>query len=153
MIKTVEGNILDAEEDIICHQVNCKGVMGAGLAKQIKSKYPNVYKDYKRLCAEQGDDLLSSVQLITTNDGKTIANLFAQVGYGRKTKQTDDDALRSCFEHLKQTVTNPNEENSLHSIAIPYGIGCGLAGGDWTVVREMMEEVLGDCEVTVYRFK
>lgn len=63
MIKTVEGNILDAEEDIICHQVNCKGVMGAGLAKQIKSKYPNVYKDYKRLCAEQGDDLLSSVQI------------------------------------------------------------------------------------------
>lgn len=30
MIKTIEGNILDAEEDIICHQVNCKGVMGAG---------------------------------------------------------------------------------------------------------------------------
>lgn len=38
MIKTIEGNILDAEEDIICHQVNCKGVMGAGLAKQSKSK-------------------------------------------------------------------------------------------------------------------
>ncbi|MCC9087258.1 MULTISPECIES: hypothetical protein [Bacillus] len=51
--------------------------MGAGLAKQIKSKYPNVYKEYKQLCTEQGDDLLSSVQLITTNDGKTIANLFA----------------------------------------------------------------------------
>lgn len=88
--------------------------MGAGLANQIRSKYPNVYKDYKRLCAEQGDD----------------------------------GALRSCFEHLKQTVTNLNEENSLHSIAIPYGIGCGLAGGDWTVVREMMEDVLGECEVT-----
>ena len=30
MIKTVYGNILDATEDIICHQVNCQGVMGAG---------------------------------------------------------------------------------------------------------------------------
>ncbi|WP_223249514.1 macro domain-containing protein [Bacillus sp. NMCN6] len=84
MIKTVDDNILEASEDIICHQVNCKGVMGAGLAKQIKSKYPNVHKEYKQLCTEQGDDLLSSVQLITTNDGKTIANLFAQTGYGRK---------------------------------------------------------------------
>ncbi|GLF90674.1 Appr-1-p processing protein [Bacillus safensis] len=151
MIKTVDGNILEASENIICHQVNCKGVMGAGLAKQIKSKYPNVYKEYKQLCTEQGDDLLGSVQLITTNDGKTIANLFAQVGYGRTRKQTDYDALRSCFQHLKDTVTHSHEENQT-SIAIPYGIGCGLAGGDWTIVEEMMEEILGDCEVTVYRF-
>ncbi|KRE20122.1 macro domain-containing protein [Bacillus safensis] len=153
MIKTVNGNILEASEDIICHQVNCKGVMGAGLAKQIKSKYPNVFKDYKQLCTEQGDDLLSSVQLITTKDGKTIANLFAQAGYGRTRKQTDYDALRSCFQHLKDTVTQSPEEKKQTSIAIPYGIGCGLAGGDWTIVEEMIEEVLGDCEVTVYRFR
>ncbi|MDM5320060.1 hypothetical protein QUF57_08725 [Bacillus pumilus] len=48
MIKKVDGNILETSEDIICHQVNCKGVMGAGLAKQIKSKYLNVYKEYKQ---------------------------------------------------------------------------------------------------------
>lgn len=153
MIKTAEGNILDAKEDIICHQVNCKGVMGAGLAKQIKSKYPNMYKEYKHLCTEQGDKLLSSVQLITTNDGKTIANLFAQVGYGRKVKQTDYDALRSCLQSLKSTVTNPHEAKNRTSIAIPYGIGCGLAGGDWTIVEAMIEDVLGNYEVTIYRFK
>ncbi len=149
MIKTVDGNILEASEDIICHQVNCKGVMGAGLAKQIKSKYPNVYKEYKQLCTEQVDDLLSSVQLISTNDRKTIANLFAQTGYGRKRMQTDYDALRSCLQSLKDTVTHSNQT----SIAIPYGIGCGLAGGDWTIVEEMIEDVLGDCEVTVYQFR
>ncbi len=149
MIKTVDGNILEASEDIICHQVNCKGVMGTGLAKQIKSKYPNVYKEYKQLCTEQVDDLLSSVQLISTNDRKTIANLFAQTGYGRKRMQTDYDALRSCLQSLKDTVTHSNQT----SIAIPYGIGCGLAGGDWTIVEEMIEDVLGDCEVTVYQFR
>ncbi|MBD3858346.1 macro domain-containing protein [Bacillus sp. 28A-2] len=140
MLKTVDGNILEASEDIICHQVNCKGVMGAGLAKQIKSKYPNVFKDYKQLCTEQGDNLLSSVQLITTKDGRTRM-------------QTDYDALRSCFQHLKDTVTHSPEEKNQTSIAIPYGIGCGLAGGDWTIVEEMIEEVLGDCKVTVYRFR
>ena len=102
---------------------------------------------------EQGDDLLSSVQLITTKDGKTIANLFAQAGYGRTRKQTDYDALRNCFQLLKDTVTQSPEEENQTSIAIPYGIGCGLAGGDWTIVEEMIEEVLGDCEVTVYRFR
>ena len=47
MIKTVNGNILEATEDIICHQVNCQGVMGSGLAKQIRSKWPSVFADYK----------------------------------------------------------------------------------------------------------
>ena len=32
------GDILHTEADVICHQVNCKGVMGAGLAKQIRKK-------------------------------------------------------------------------------------------------------------------
>ena len=39
MIKIVKSNILDATEDIICHQTNCFGIMGSGLAKQIKEKY------------------------------------------------------------------------------------------------------------------
>ena len=46
MINIVKGNILNATEDIICQQVNCKGVMGAGLAKQIKEKYPEVFESY-----------------------------------------------------------------------------------------------------------
>ena len=47
MIKIVKGNLLDATEDIIAHQVNCMGVMGSGLAKQIRNKYPEVYANYK----------------------------------------------------------------------------------------------------------
>jgi len=38
MIKIINGNILDAKETFICHQVNCQGVMGAGLAKAIRNK-------------------------------------------------------------------------------------------------------------------
>ena len=37
-MRIVDGDILDIEKGIIVHQVNCQGVMGAGLAKQIKSK-------------------------------------------------------------------------------------------------------------------
>jgi hypothetical protein len=35
------------------------------------------------------------------------------------------------------------------SIAIPYGIGCGLADGDWTIVSIMIEEVFGDYGITI----
>ncbi|WP_411668007.1 hypothetical protein [Bacillus subtilis] len=39
MIKIIQGDLLEAKENIIAHQVNCKGVMGSGIALQIKKKY------------------------------------------------------------------------------------------------------------------
>ena len=47
-IPIIEGNILDYDKDIIVQQVNCQGVMGGGLAKQILMKYPEVPKEYKK---------------------------------------------------------------------------------------------------------
>ena len=38
-MKTIEGDLLDVEEGLICHQVNTCGVFNAGLAKQIRIKY------------------------------------------------------------------------------------------------------------------
>ena len=46
MIEYIKGNILNATEGIIVQQVNCMGVMGAGLAKQIRDKWPSVYNRY-----------------------------------------------------------------------------------------------------------
>ena len=40
--------------NIICHQVNCQGVMGSGIAKQVREKYPNVYNSYKKACDKLG---------------------------------------------------------------------------------------------------
>ena len=39
-MEIIEGNLLEAPERIIVHQTNCMGVMGSGIAKQIKAKYP-----------------------------------------------------------------------------------------------------------------
>jgi O-acetyl-ADP-ribose deacetylase (regulator of RNase III) len=36
MITIVKGNALDFTEDILIHQVNCKGIMGGGIALAIK---------------------------------------------------------------------------------------------------------------------
>ena len=42
-------SLLDLSPNIvICHQVNCQGVMGAGIAKQIRARWPEVYEDYKK---------------------------------------------------------------------------------------------------------
>lgn len=46
MISIVKGDITNAKENIICHQVNCQGVMGSGVAKALFTKYPQMRKDY-----------------------------------------------------------------------------------------------------------
>ena len=50
MISYYHEDIFTADETFICHQVNCKGVMGAGLAKQIADKYPLVKERYLEMC-------------------------------------------------------------------------------------------------------
>lgn len=50
MIYNIVGDLLKQDKvDIICHQTNCKGVMGAGIAFQIKRAYPEVFKKVQRV--------------------------------------------------------------------------------------------------------
>lgn len=53
-IKFIDGNIFSrlsaSKPTYICQQVNCKGVMGAGLAMQIRSQWPVVYQRYLEFC-------------------------------------------------------------------------------------------------------
>lgn len=133
-IEVIHGDILTAKEDIIVHQVNCQGVMGAGLALAIKRKYPNVYDKYKIACnTMQPEDLLGKIQLIKTHDNKMVCNLFGQLNYGRNKVQTDYEAITMCFDKIYRYA----KLNNL-TVAIPYNIGCGLAGGNWTRVLNII---------------
>lgn len=139
----MEGNVLDTPFQFIAHQVNCQGVMGAGLARQIRNKYPNVYDTYKIFCnINTAKPPLGKSLCVWTEDNHCIINVFGQLEYGRAQQQTDYDALYSGFaiaaEEIRDTFLNENPRYQV-PIAIPYGIGCGLAGGDWNKVREVLE--------------
>ena len=41
-----QGNLLDAREIVILHGTNARGVMGSGVARQIRARWPNVYEIY-----------------------------------------------------------------------------------------------------------
>ncbi|KIN27490.1 macro domain-containing protein [Bacillus subtilis] len=156
MIKIVKGNILDASEDIIVQQVNCKGVMGAGLAKAILNKYPNVKKEYqsfRNFNLNKGltdKDLLGLVNYVRVSDVKVIANIFGQVNIKKNrfdnTVYTKTDALTRGLKEVKELSKQLN-----NSVAIPYGIGCGLAGGDWNIISELIESIFSDYKVTIYK--
>lgn len=151
MIDIVEGNLLDAKEDIIVHQVNCMGVMGSGIAKQIKEKWFKVFTDYKRftLGLEGDNRLLGRVQFVETEEGgKVVANLFGQLSYGNmKMRYTSYDALA---EGLSFIATNAR--NYKKSVAFPVGMSSDRGGADWEIVLKMIEVYFKDIDVTLYKY-
>lgn len=146
MIKIVNGNILNCTEDIIVHQVNVAGVMGGGVARQLADKYKGLEEFYSEHCKELDNNYayLSGTVLFYGDSTKTIANMFSQM----PSFETDYIAMEKCLRYIKMWAENNNL-----SIAIPYGIGCGIANGDWNTVLSIIDKVFKDYEVTLYKLE
>lgn len=147
MIKIVEGDVTKATEDIIIHQVNCQGKMGSGVAKAIRSNFPEAYDEYMELTGKiKPEQLLGHAQVVQSKN-KFITNLFGQLYYGYDGKRyTSYDALYDGFSYIAQHAKRAGK-----SVAMPYLIGCGLGGGDWKIVQTMIEQIFED--VTLYKYK
>ena len=157
--KKIKGNIFDknitGHELIICHQVNCKGVMGAGLAKQMRTKFPKLYEEYRRRCysVNNSNVLLGKVFFYynygdVLGENYIVADIFAQNEYGREKCYTDYDALRKGLSKIREIAT-PLPARTLTTVRIPYGMGCGLAGGNWNTVFQIINEELVDYGIPV----
>lgn len=123
--------------EILGHQVNLRGVMGAGIARQIKGAFPSAFALYREAVAEHALGL-GDVQLVQVGPSRWIANIAGQEGIGwRVGPQTDYDALECAFGKIAELIAGTTLR-----VGLPYGIGCGLAGGDWSIVSRMIEERL-----------
>lgn len=158
MIRIVEGDLLEANENIIAHQANCRGSMGAGVAKQIRNKWPDIFADYVTFCSahhRDGRELLGEIWISQTFDEYgmpiEVCHLFGQDRYSGGGCNTDYVSLEKALHRLKNYA-----EKQRSNIAIPYKIGCGLGGGDWDgVVYPMIERIFGDSDVlvSIYRLE
>ena len=164
-IHFVKGNLLDANLEYFCHQVNCQGRMGSGIAKAIKEKWPVVYDEYiqkykdreneiLRNCSSfewipsVSETLLGDIQLVRVNVDKTVVNMFAQEYYGYDGKRyTSYDAFWSCLSKIREVVPAGSK------IGFPDHIGCGLGGANWEVILTMIKEVLNDYDVYIYKLE
>lgn len=143
MIHERKGNILDAK-GIILHQVNCQGVMGSGVAKAIKDKWPSAfagYRDWWSSCGgpRHADEFLGDVYFSEHGD-VWVGHCFAQDRYGNDGfRYTSYDALDLCMKEVARVAPQfPGAD-----INFPL-IGCGTGGGHWPVVREIIEHRIPD---------
>ena len=149
--KYIKDDIIKTDIKYIAHGVNCQNVMGSGVAKALYDKYPEVKKRYHEYCENmsvykgvKGADLLGRVCSTTPSNGRVVFNMFTQEYYGYDGKRyVNYAAIVKGFEKLV-------ESKLCFTLAIPK-IGCGLAGGDWDIVEQLINDTVGGkIEVWVY---
>ncbi len=136
-MRVVDGDLLDVTEGLIAHQVNCRGVMGAGVARVIAKRYPEVEADYRAFCrAFDPVELLGRVQVLQATEYLWVVNVFGQLDTGRGL-QTDYSAVSASLVALSERYFGGGPHPALN---VPYMMGCGLAGGDWDVYSAILDE-------------
>lgn len=151
MVRHIKCDIFESGADVILHQVNCQGVMGSGIAKQVRERYPMVFAQYKEFCNKHSDDtsfLLGLAQCIKVGENNYIVNLFAQNNFGYDGKcYTNYRALQRCLESVRDYAIFHGK-----TIAIPYLMACHRGGGNWNTVYKMIEDVFKEYDVLICEY-
>ncbi len=142
MITYIKGDIRSTNLPI-AHGVNCQNKMGSGVAKALFDVWPEVKECYHMMFEEispNNPDLLGITQKILC-EHQVVYNLFTQLNYGYDGKKyVNYGAIAIAFKDLV--------DQGIKEIAIPK-IGCGLAGGDWAFVEQLINDTVGD-KMTVH---
>ena len=149
----INADLLTATETYIAHQCNCISTDAKALAKSLFDKYPyaNTYKKriYKNVQTHTQPGTIDVLE-----GHPQIINMYAQyyphiAKYNNDTQEKRIVWFQECLTHIS------NIENIKHqTIAMPYNIGCGAAGGNWNIYSKMIEDFANDNQiyVTLYKF-
>ena len=151
MLKYKKGDLIEAaksgEVNTIAHQCNCFNNMGAGIAPQIKKAFPEAWLADN--ATEKGDKGKFGRLSYAVSGNVLIFNLYGQYGWWRQKDgsiNTDYGMLRKSLEQMSRMLYSKRDKAK---IGLPR-IGCGLGGGDWGIVSQIIEEELSDFDVTIY---
>ena len=119
-------------------------ICGGGVARQLADRYENLEKEYSEFCEIYDNDYnkLKGKVFKIMIDGKFIMNMFSQ----KENFDTDYEMMKIALEEVKEYARGFNL-----TICIPYGIGCGIANGDWHIVHKIIDDVFSDYDVTLYK--
>lgn len=133
---------------IIAHVCNDAGGWGRGFVTAISKRW-RAPEDHYRALHRAGALRLGDAHLIPVEPDVTVANLIAQHGY----TQPGRPAIRygALAEALKQVAVFAGAGREVAGVHMPR-IGCGLAGGTWERVEELivLNLSLRGIPVTVY---
>ena len=147
MIHYAQGDIFDTPADIRVNTVNTVGVMGAGVALAFKTRYPEMFKEYVKVCKKKqiypgkphiwvSDDLIDK--------SITIINLPTKVDW------RNPSTLEYVEKGLKWLRGYLLEKGNV-TVTLP-ALGCGHGGLEWETVKRLIEHYLIDSQAEILVF-
>ena len=144
-IQLIKGNIFSSKAQTLVNTINCKGVMGAGLALEFRLRYPEMYKKYVGLCEGNKIDI-GILWLYKHSADKWILNFPTKNHWKYPTK------TEYLHKGLKK-FSDMYEEKGITSIAFPL-LGSDKGGLSKDLSKSIMDKYLSDIpiKIEIYEF-
>ena len=145
MVTQIKGNLFNTSCKVIVNTVNCEGIMGKGIALEMKLRFPEMYQKYKEVC-DQGLFKPGTLQL-WKNSKPWVLNFPTKVSWKNPSE----------WEYLKlglEKFATIYKEKEITSIAFPL-LGASNGGLEPVDVKKFMIEYLeklSDIDVEIYQF-
>lgn len=151
------------EVTAIGHCANTWGIMGAGIALQIKKQYPKAHVMAQQYA--QFKDNLENVEflhlpfhahcisLFRDNQPKFLFNLYGQEAIGVGNPQYQETRRNVSYAVLAKALKEMHYyllEWPQVKIGFPKYMGCYRAGGDWHIVSELIRDTFLTKDVYIY---
>ena len=143
-VRFVHGDLFLSSAQTITNPINCRGVMGGGLALEFRQRFPDMFQDYVQRC-RRGDVRTGKPYVWRSPAGQQVLN------FPTKDDWRDPSRLEYIEQGLRYLVDHCSEMETT-SLALP-ALGCGLGGLEWRVVRPVMERELSRLSISVEIFE
>lgn len=164
---TINGDLFEHLEDsikagnngtsiIVPHVCNNIDLFGAGFAAAVSQHYPMVKENYHLLGSKFLKDNLGYVQFVEVkknvpfNHKLIFANMIAQQGTINRNNPRPLHylALTKCMVNIRNYIIT-NFKDQKVQIRCPK-FGCGLAGGNWFFIQDLIKDIWTDFDIIVY---
>jgi O-acetyl-ADP-ribose deacetylase (regulator of RNase III) len=125
----------------LTNPVNCIGVMGAGLARQFKQRFPTMFVEYAERC-RRGLVRLGEPYLYKTPD--TLPWILNFPTKHNWKDLSEKESIVTGLRHLAQHY----EAWGVTSLAVP-SLGCGLGGLSWKEIEPILTQHLAQMRIPV----
>jgi len=140
-----KGNIFNTKAMAVVNTVNCVGVMGKGIALEFKLRYPEMFKEYQKICFKK---LLKPGQILPYRKSTPWILNFAIKDDWK------DPSKEEWIEESLSKFCNNYKQLGITSIAFPW-MGAMNGGIPIETIKTIIRKYLmnlDDIEIEIYEF-
>lgn len=157
MLNEIDGDLIElakqGEFDLIGHGCNCFCIQGAGIAVQMNKNFgTGFYSRYplEHFSQKGNPDKLGKIEACAWYNNDVffeVLNIYTQWLPG----VPNHTGIPLDYAALEKAMRTINFKYQRKHLGIPW-IGCGLAGGDQKVVRQIISANCLDMDVTIVNY-